>query len=168
MKELAAASRISNLTDCDREPIHIPGSIQPHGVLLAVDPGSLKVVQIAGDTKRLLGLDPKDLLGHGMEALVTQAELESLKALADREVTIPRSVFAFEMRVQHRGDTLDAIVHQSGGALVVELEPCLARPPINPLLLVQGMVTRVQKPRIWPVFYRQLRKKSARQQALIA
>src|SRR5664279_4461569 len=57
MKELAAASRISNLTDCDREPIHIPGSIQPHGVLLAVDPASLKVVQIAGDTKRLLGLD---------------------------------------------------------------------------------------------------------------
>ena len=51
MKELAAANRFSDLTDCDREPIHIPGSIQPHGVLLAVDPASLKVVQIAGDTR---------------------------------------------------------------------------------------------------------------------
>ena len=80
-----------------------------------------------------------------MEALVTPAELESLKALAAQEVTVPRSVFAFEMGVQHRGETLDAIVHQSGGALVVELEPCLARPPLNPLLLVQGMVTRVHK-----------------------
>ena len=145
MKELAPARRISNLTDCDREPIHIPGSIQPHGVLLAVDPASLKVVQIAGDTRRLLGVDPGDLLGHGVEALVTQAELESLKTLAAQEVTIPRSVFAFEMKVQHRGETLDATVHQSGGALVVELEPCLARPPLNPLSLVQGMVTRVHK-----------------------
>ena len=26
-----------DLTNCDREPIHIPGSIQPHGALLAVD-----------------------------------------------------------------------------------------------------------------------------------
>ena len=145
MKELAPARRISNLTDCDREPIHIPGSIQPHGVLLAVDPASLKVVQIAGDTRRLLGVDPGDLLGHGVEALVTQAELESLKTLAAQEVTIPRSVFAFEMKVQHRGETLDATVHQSGGALVVELEPCFARPPLNPLSLVQGMVTRVHK-----------------------
>jgi hypothetical protein len=61
------------------------------------------VAQIAGDSRRLLGLDPEDLLGHGVEALVTPAELESLKALAAQEVTIPRSVFAFEMRVQHRG-----------------------------------------------------------------
>ena len=45
-----ARNRISDLTDCEREPIHIPGSIQPHGVLLAIDPASLKVVQIAGDT----------------------------------------------------------------------------------------------------------------------
>ena len=145
MKERAPESRISDLTDCDREPIHIPGSIQPHGVLLAVDPASLKVVQIAGDTRRLLGVDPKDLIGHAVEALVTQTELESLKVLAAQEVTIPRSIFAFEMKVQRRGETLDATVHQSGGALVVELEPTSARPPVNPLLLVQGMVTRAHK-----------------------
>ena len=28
-----------NLTNCDREPIQIPGSIQPHGCLLALSPG---------------------------------------------------------------------------------------------------------------------------------
>ena len=27
-----------DLDACAREPIHIPGSIQPHGVLLVVDP----------------------------------------------------------------------------------------------------------------------------------
>ena len=27
-----------SLDNCDREPIHIPGSIQPHGALLAFDP----------------------------------------------------------------------------------------------------------------------------------
>ena len=27
---------MADLTDCDREPIHIPGTIQPHGVLLVL------------------------------------------------------------------------------------------------------------------------------------
>ena len=34
-----------DLTNCDREPIHIPGSIQPHGFLLAVDASFEKVLR---------------------------------------------------------------------------------------------------------------------------
>jgi len=33
-----------DLTNCDREPIHIPGSIQPYGCLLACD-GSVGMVR---------------------------------------------------------------------------------------------------------------------------
>ena len=43
-----------DLTNCDREPIHISGSVQPHGALLAVDPKTLEVVQAGGDTSRIL------------------------------------------------------------------------------------------------------------------
>ncbi|MGO4122934.1 hypothetical protein AB4Z01_00980 [Inquilinus sp. YAF38] len=32
-----------DLSACDREPIHIPGSIQPHGVLLVVDAETLDI-----------------------------------------------------------------------------------------------------------------------------
>jgi len=140
LPEIGAA----DFTNCDREPIHIPGSIQPHGVLLAIDPGTLKVIQFAGDTSRLLGLAPENVLGHGLEAIMSQPELENLRALAGLDATIPRCVFAFEMGVQHHGQMLDAIVHQSDGALVIELEPRLSKLPLNPLSLVQGMITRVQ------------------------
>jgi len=34
-----------DLTTCDREPIHVPGAIQPHGVLLALD-DALRVVMV--------------------------------------------------------------------------------------------------------------------------
>ena len=44
-----------DLTNCDREPIHIPGSIQPHGALLVADPVSEAVLQAAGDLPGLLG-----------------------------------------------------------------------------------------------------------------
>jgi len=63
-----------DLTNCDREPIHIPGSIQPHGILLVVDPNSEVVLQVAGDTAGILatqhpplGRPLHDLLGVGLE-----------------------------------------------------------------------------------------------------
>ena len=49
MTESQTYSRSSN-AECDREPIHVPGSIQPHGVLLAARPDDLTVVQVGGDT----------------------------------------------------------------------------------------------------------------------
>ncbi len=34
-----------DLTKCDRKTIHLPGSIQPHGVLLALQEPQLKILQ---------------------------------------------------------------------------------------------------------------------------
>jgi light-regulated signal transduction histidine kinase (bacteriophytochrome) len=144
MAEPAPALPDADLTNCDREPIHIPGSIQPHGVLLAADPRSLKVVQIAGDTQLIVGLAPGEVLGHGLETLMGEAGLNRLKALSAQDVSMPRSMFIFGIEVQHRGEMLDAIIHQSGGVLVVELEPRLSEPPVKPLAVVQGMLTGVQ------------------------
>ena len=40
----------STSADCEREPIRVPGSIQPHGVLMALDPISLvcKLMTVEG------------------------------------------------------------------------------------------------------------------------
>ena len=38
-----------NLTDCDREPIHIPGTIQPFGVLMVLAEPSLTITLSGGD-----------------------------------------------------------------------------------------------------------------------
>ena len=48
-----------DLTSCDREPIHVPAAIQPHGVLLVLDPATLGVLQFAGDTQGMLGVAPE-------------------------------------------------------------------------------------------------------------
>ena len=44
-----------DLTQCDREPIHIPGSIQPHGFMLVLDLQSLTIRQGAGLIEDLTG-----------------------------------------------------------------------------------------------------------------
>jgi light-regulated signal transduction histidine kinase (bacteriophytochrome) len=46
-----------DLTGCDREPIHISGAIQPHGVLLAMDRRDFAIRQWAGDTLFFLGVE---------------------------------------------------------------------------------------------------------------
>ena len=45
---------VATLTTCDTEPIHVPGAIQPHGVLLAVD-GDQRVVTASHNTSSMLG-----------------------------------------------------------------------------------------------------------------
>ena len=40
-----------DLTDCDREPIHIPGLIQPFGVLFVLAEPSLTVTQVSERSK---------------------------------------------------------------------------------------------------------------------
>ncbi len=66
-----------DLTVCDREPIHIPCSIQPHGIMLVVDQEGLRVCYAAGDIQLRLGtadwqgrcLD--ELIGPALSAKVT-------------------------------------------------------------------------------------------------
>ncbi len=41
---------------CDAEPIHIPGAIQPHGVLVALDPQTLKISQVSANSTILFGV----------------------------------------------------------------------------------------------------------------
>ena len=48
---------ITNLTNCDREPIHIPGSIQPHGALLSCDINAVTVLRHSENAAARLGID---------------------------------------------------------------------------------------------------------------
>src|SRR5688572_3032259 len=45
-----------DLSTCDREPIHVPGAIQPHGILLVTDPNGARIDHAAGDIEGQLGL----------------------------------------------------------------------------------------------------------------
>ena len=54
----------SALESCAKEPIHIPGAIQPHGLLFALHSESLVVEQVSGNLVEILGLQPDSVLGR--------------------------------------------------------------------------------------------------------
>lgn len=119
----------ARLRECAAEPIHRPGSVQPHGVLLAVDPATGVVVQVS-ENVQLVGRSPDDLLGAPLGSLLAEPDAEALLAgLRGEQQPVDRHVDTDPMPVEIGLRRFDAIAHRSADGLgVVELEPSDATP----------------------------------------
>lgn len=125
------------LSACAREPIHIPGAIQPHGVLFALDDDT--TIRMASENapellgcptaEELLGRPLATVLGEGPAARVSEA-------LTTGEDT---SAGALRVDLGERG-MWDAILHRSTAGPVVELERAGAEDP----RAVDGLYHRVR------------------------
>lgn len=131
-----------DLTNCDHEPIHIPGAILPHGALLVVDPRTEIIEQAAGKTEKLLGQTVEGLIGRALESVLGKAGSERVRALSGTsDLRRPRHLLDPILRV-FPDCPLDASAHISGGSLVLEFEDAdLAdRHALDPLACVQEML----------------------------
>lgn len=54
---------IINLENCESEPIHIPGSIQPHGFLLFVEGPDFRITYCSANVTAYCGIPPAEMLG---------------------------------------------------------------------------------------------------------
>lgn len=133
-----------DLTQCDREPIEFPGSIQPHGALLALEIETLIVVQAGGETERFFGLAPQALLGRPVSDWLQAAEVAFLRKAAHDVSARARPLQAFTLTAAGKHLVADAMVHLSDHLLVLELEPVVISPPDDPLTRVQTMIRAVQ------------------------
>ena len=67
-----------DLTNCDREPIHIIRHVQPHGALLALSPDNLTIAQVSANSREFFGISAEDLIGQGAESLFAPDQVEEL------------------------------------------------------------------------------------------
>lgn len=122
--DASLAGQPIDLTNCDREPIHIPGSIQPHGCLLACDHAARRVVCHSANAAGMLNL-PDDPLGRPLaEVIGSDPAHRLLNALAVSGQR-PRPAVVFGMTVN--GQVLDATIHRFQGRTIVEFEPASDR-----------------------------------------
>ncbi|AYV45350.1 hypothetical protein CFHF_02860 [Caulobacter flavus] len=118
---VTAAPTPEQIQACDREPIHIPGAIQPHGVLLVLDRDSLTVRMAAGDVAGLLAVDA--WLGRTAGALIGDELAAQTAAISNSR---PAGGF---VGVLHRGGrNLDLSATVQGELVLLEIEPGLERP----------------------------------------
>jgi light-regulated signal transduction histidine kinase (bacteriophytochrome)/ActR/RegA family two-component response regulator len=110
-----------DLTNCDREPIHIPGAVQPHGVLVACRPEGLLIEQVSENVAAFVGVAARELLGTSILGLFAEESGRILSAATCLER--PREVCPLHLTLR-TGRTVEAILHRAPGEiLVVELEP---------------------------------------------
>lgn len=105
------------LSDCDLEPIHIPGSIQPHGCMLIADSQNLVIRHSGGDVGRILETDTwidrplSDIVGT-----------DNAHKAAHIVQTTQKKAFVGSIATPSGAD-LDITAHVSGDYLLLEIEP---------------------------------------------
>jgi light-regulated signal transduction histidine kinase (bacteriophytochrome)/CheY-like chemotaxis protein len=135
-----------NLSNCDREPIHIPGSVQPFGFLLALL-SDFTVCVASDNAGDFLGMEVSALLGHPIDEVLSEAAVGAIRTRVDY-LSAPDAVERmFGVELQPGGPPFDLAIHFSGAYLVVEAEPSVLEPGVNSGEIVRLMLGRIRKTR---------------------
>lgn len=110
---------IVNLTNCEQEPIHIPGSIQPHGFLLGLKEESLKIDFCSENCISYIGLPHTALLDRMFGSIFTAGAAQSLLEYISRGLMMSSTL----LRLSLCGNDFLCTVHKSGTVYILEAEP---------------------------------------------
>ena len=120
--DLEANSPAGNLdiSDCEREPIHIPGFIQPHGMLLALDESALTITQASANTLPYLGRTARELNGVAISEVLDDASLAALHAALTGEhlSQLPLHIFSAHLS----NEDFHVLAHRYDDVLILEWE----------------------------------------------
>lgn len=113
-----------NLSNCDREQIHIPSSIQPHGVLLVLDAESLSVIQVSENTGRWLGMQGDAVLCRSLSEIVGPRSGRLLCSDIAKTQIRNRPQLLRTVSIDRDGveQQFHAIIHRTEDYFIMELE----------------------------------------------
>lgn len=138
VERLASAEGV-DLTPCEREPIHIPGTIQPHGALLALNAADLSLAVYSANAPDLFGVAPGELRHRPLTELAGSDLVDRIReaqGAGDLEGSNPLRLTA---ALPPGGSLLDYAVHAHDGFIIVEAEPA-GDPDLVPAMLPRTMV----------------------------
>ncbi len=109
---------IVNLTNCEQEPIHIPGSIQPHGFLLAVTENDFTVSYCSANLGDYTGVDYKSALGMSLAQVLGGKSGDDFKTYIQGDLQTASPLF-----ISVSDKIFWCTVHRSGHVYILEAEP---------------------------------------------
>lgn len=120
-----------DLTNCDREPIHRLGHIQPFGFLLAADLGGV-VRNVSRNIESFVGIPTQEALGRHLDELIAP---DTLALIRERTAAVTQLAVAeriFGVPLQEGGPLFDVAIHIAEGWLVVEAERAVGGESFDP------------------------------------
>ena len=120
-------------TNCDREPIHTPAHIQPHGVMLVLHEDDARennhtendwpIIQASANTEAHLGRSPQTLISQPLSLLLDLDQRAAIQSCLheDPELVSP---LRFEINVADAPTGFAVTIHRSAKSVIIlELEP---------------------------------------------
>lgn len=130
------------LEACAREPIHVPGSIQPHGSLLTCSLPEWRIRHVA-NVEEILDTPLAQLLGTSLSDFVEAGVLDALaSAIRLAEPGQPAQTVT-RANLGPMGRSYQLTVHLADGLAHVELEPSSLHEANNPTDLSQAMIAQL-------------------------
>ncbi|WP_116830533.1 ATP-binding protein [Pseudomonas syringae] len=107
------------LAECAREPIRVPGAIQPHGVLLSVAGDPLCIEQVSANCATEFGMAADELLGKPLSWLLSPEQ----SALIDHAYGRPAAPHIDPIKLTIGTAHYSASLQRADDVLIIELEP---------------------------------------------
>jgi len=153
-----------DLTNCDKEPIHIPGKVQSHGFLISVDKSTYTISYISENALLFLNSSPRELLEKTVSIInnfinpqATEFDIEDLLKLG----IVRKSFDAISpYPIKINGQPFYLIISSSENDWLLEFEPLTLQYDIQSLIgraasamlqgktvtaLLQGAASEVKK-----------------------
>ncbi|MBN9412113.1 MAG: GAF domain-containing protein [Burkholderiales bacterium] len=109
------------LANCDREPIHIPGRVQSHGVLVAFGAGGV-VTHISANAGAILG-EFAPALGQSLADTCFGQNAQMLHGVQECLRDDGPDVQPVALEVELLGRRMEMVAHRHQGVTLIELEP---------------------------------------------
>jgi len=116
-----------NLTNCEHEPIHIPGSIQPHGFLLAIKKDNKHIDFCSANIASFIGVRHEQVLAKNLIQVFGD---EVNTQIADYIKSKSKS-FAPPLTLVFNGKLYTLATHDSNDVTILEFEPIDAEPSVH-------------------------------------
>jgi len=114
---------VVDLSNCAKEPIHMPGLIQPHGLLLVLDEAGEMIRQASENALELVGARSAELVDHPLEALLGHNQMAHLKMILRGDELIRANPLELRLPDGPGGRAFNVLIHVVNTELVLEAEP---------------------------------------------
>ncbi|GIT90521.1 signal transduction histidine kinase [Jannaschia pagri] len=134
-----------DITNCDREPIHILGRVQSYGCLIAVS-SDWMVTYASENCKDLLGFDAESIIGSRFSEIISHETVHHLRTKMQVLGYQSGAARLFSYAVFGDDRLFDISISQSDQNIIFEFEPRKAEAPAtNDSSVVRALVGRVRR-----------------------
>lgn len=144
----------TDLTNCDREPIHLLGAVQSFGLLIAASNTAGIVTRVSGSVRDWLKCEPEDAIGRPITELFTDEAMHKIRGQLHAAILGDTVARLFDVPITRDGLRCDVAAHLVDDTIVIECEPTDVGSDDNTGLMVRGMIARLQQTHDLRAFYR--------------